>query len=146
MHGKGTILLSCASGDSYRDQIAQRLLYAPDLTANLISASVLKKNFDVQFSKDGCTVSHGDKIYLTGTLRDGLFQLNCEKMQEAFMVHQRKLLPESKKNQLDWLSILKLHSFIFIIFLLSFIFLILISAFRDKVSCLLAGETFNSFL
>ncbi|KAJ7332270.1 hypothetical protein JRQ81_014450, partial [Phrynocephalus forsythii] len=89
--GEGNFLLRCKNDKGFENLTAEKVLYVPRLTANLISASTLvKKNFKVTFDKVGCTVSLGNVTYLTGVQGNGLFELNCEKLHGVFMAHKRK--------------------------------------------------------
>ncbi|KAJ7326905.1 hypothetical protein JRQ81_016664 [Phrynocephalus forsythii] len=91
VQGEGNVWVRCKNEKGFENHIAEKVLYVPQLTENLISASTLvNKNFVVKFDKEGCSESLGNVTYVTGVQRNGLFELNCEKPRGVFLAHKRK--------------------------------------------------------
>ena len=80
IQGKGSVPLRCFHGSEHKDLIATDVFYVPNLEANLLSVSTSnKKGFDVIFDANGqCKVTSGEKIYVTGFQKDGIYQVHCK--------------------------------------------------------------------
>lgn len=99
-HGNISITL-VVNGERVKGRL-NNVLYIPGLENNLLSVramTAIGKN--VKFSGNKCFITEGKELIATGTLRDGLFLLDCEVDRAAVMVSQSPMLWHRRLGHLN---------------------------------------------